>query len=243
MKFYRRKGLTGILVLIVVWVLVGQVSNAIEIRGKRHDRNLWAFQAAIEDRADDDIDHNVRFSLKYRNSKHSAVRFNLELANRDTEIDYDKLLHVDGFAFRFNRPGNDEYTGVNLSVHYLMYPSQRGSFRPYWGMGPRLSIHDVNPGQVYLYDENNPYYWYDDVYFDDVAMIGLGAEAVLGIEWRLGRSISLLAEYDLVVQNEWYFLDLDYYDSHYYRISDDEVLNDGAHFYASRIKLGLAVSF
>ena len=70
----------------------------------------------------------------------------------------------------------------------------------------------------------------------------MGIEAALGTELFFSRNFSILAEWDITLQNEWYFFELDY-DGYRNTIDDIETVNDGLHLDASRIKLGVAFYF
>ena len=92
---------------------------------------------------------------------------------------------------------------------------------------------------MYVYYYNG----YDAVACDQSTKLGLGAEASLGAEWFLSRNFSIIGEWGVILQNEWYVFEFDNYDSYYYGYNDVETVNDGLHLDASRVKLGVSFYF
>ena len=74
-------------------------------------------------------------------------------------------------------------------------------------------------------------------------MIGVGVEASLGFEFFLGPSVSMLAEYGLLLQNRWYVIEYDGFDNHDRHVTKIDTYNDGLNVDASQVRIGLAVHF
>jgi len=255
MQLYKIKRVLVIVASILVMTVFFQSSFAIDITGrerreKRHKKsplNEWSFQIAVDEEVGDDDDDDeyggIRLSMMKYYSKHNAVRFNLGFIDRMHDHSSDLIFNDHGYSISFINGHNFDLSGVNLSVQYMFSPRPRGNMNFFWGIGPRLSIEDVNTDFVLTYYDGFPYSWADDVDIDNNTLIGLGVEASVGMEWFLARNFSLLLEYGFTLQNEWYVLDLDYYDYYGYHHSDFETFDDGLHFDASRIKLGAAFHF
>jgi hypothetical protein len=248
MKILLNNKAIRILLPIMILVFLGQQSYAVQFRSKKKRSKVqsypWGIQIALDEKGDDysdDIDYQgIRFSLKRYTSKHTAARFNLgfyghEIENRRGLYDFgDITIDLDD-GDRF------DFTGVNLSFQYLYYPSPDNKFQFFWGAGPRLSINDTDPQAVCIY-YNRYYDYYEEVYCTSSAKLGLGIEAALGTEWFLSKNFSLLLEWGIILQNEWYFFEFD--DDIYYNSVDNiEAVNDGIHLDASRAKLGVAFYF
>jgi hypothetical protein len=231
----------------MILVLFYQESSAIQYRNKGLKTSSqtypWAFQIALDGQPGDDAGNNgiqgIRFSIKRHTSKFTAYRFNLGfLGHEEYYNDYD-LFYNDNISIKFDNGRKFDFTGVNISAQYLYYPSPDKNIQIFWGAGPRLSINETNPDLVYIYYGD----WYDAVECSSSTRLGLGAEASLGAEWFLGRSFSLLAEWGVILQNEWYLFELDHYGDYYHYVNQVETVNDGLHLDASRLKLGVSFYF
>jgi len=247
MKNLNRSKIIGMLIPVMVLVLLCQESSAVHFRSKKvrsyAQNNPWAFQIALDGQANDDNDNNkyegIRFSLLRHNTENTAVRFNLGLYGHDEYYnDYD-LIGNENFSIKFDNGRKFKFTGVNISAQYLYYPSPNRKLQLFWGAGPRLSVNETDPDVVYVYYYNG----YDAVGCDQSTKLGLGAEASLGAEWFLSRNFSIIGEWGVILQNEWYVFEFDNYDSYYYGYNDVETINDGLHLDASRVKLGVSFYF
>ena len=241
----------GYLLPIMIILFFCQQSQAVQFRSKKkrnkvqsYENYPWGLQIALDGSTNDNYDDNdysgIRFSLKRQTSKHTAARINLGLYGHEVEYGPRGYFESGNITIDFDDNKKFDFTGVNLSLQYLYYPSPDNRFQFFWGAGPRLSANEIAPGMVtiYQYDGYNDYY--DEVYSDNTTKLGLGIEATVGSEWFLSKNFSLLAEWGIVLQNEWYFLEFDNYDYYY---DDIETVNDGLHLDASRIKLGAALYF
>jgi len=250
------KRLPHITAIVLTMLLFYQVSDAIDVTGRgRKDSierrnksiplNEWALQVAIDEKiGDDDDEYNgVRFSLIKYYSRYNAVRFNLGLVERAHDFSTDLIFNSHSQSIFFENSGNFDLDGVNLSIQYMFSPRPRGNVNVFWGIGPRLSLEEVNTDFVLTYYEDYPYSWADDVDINSNTLIGVGIEGSVGMEWFLARNFSLLFEYGFTLQNQWYIIDLDYYSDYGYQESDLESFDDGLHFDASRIKLGASIYF
>lgn len=252
MRYLYDHKLPRILTLTLLMVFAWQAASAIEIRGRGrrpgptyHSSNPWAFQVAIDEKVDDDDEDygGIRFSMMRQYSDYSAIRFNLGISERDDDYSSDELYSSDGFAFYFNRNHSYDLTGVNLSMQYMFIPRSHGNVNFFWGIGPRLSVEEASSDIAIAYYDEYPYDWLSGFRCKSNTLMGLGLEGSVGMEWFLARNFSLLFEYGFTVQNQWYVFDLDYYTYDHYVISDVETFDDGVHFDASKIKLGVSVYF
>ena len=96
---------------------------------------------------------------------------------------------------------------------------------------------------VYYIDDYFPYPWAEFVDCTQNTKLGAGFEASFGLEWFLARNFSLLAEYGLTVQHEWYLFKFDYYDCCGIRTTEVDSFANGWHMDGSRIRLGMALHF
>jgi len=239
-----------LLLPLMMLVFFCQQAQAVSFRSKKKKSNVqsypWGLQIALDGKGDNHSDDNdylgIRFSLKKQTSKHTAVRFNLGFNGH--EVDYSQHEYYESRNIIIAHGDNSrfDFTGVNLSFQYLYYPSPDNKFQFFWGAGPRLSINEADPGMVLVYRDYNYNDYYEEIYYDNSTKLGLGVEAAIGSEWFLSRNFSLLAEWGITLQNEWYFFDLNY-DGYYHTVDDIETVNDGLHLDASRIKLGAAFYF
>ncbi|RKX32420.1 MAG: hypothetical protein DRP46_01190 [Candidatus Zixiibacteriota bacterium] len=256
MKINTVKRVPQILALIIFMLMFHQATYAIEISGRdkrdRRDnrdrqtyRNEWSLQAAVDEKFGDDDDEydGFRLSMMRRNSATSAVRFNLGFTERPNDYDDNKLFLTPDFEIAFNNGRSFDLSGVNMSVQYMHVPRLKKNLNFFWGIGPRLSVRETNPNITVTYFDNYNTVWVDEINGADNAMIGLGVEGSVGMEWFMSRNFSMLFEYGFTLQNKWYLFDLEYYDDYDYRISEIETFDDGLHFDASRFKLGMAVYF
>ena len=246
MRALNKSKLILTLVPAMILILFCQESSALHFRNKKLYKNPWSIQVAFDGTSEDDDEgeyQGIRISLKRHYSKYSAARFSLGFVGHEVHhTDYDRF-QVDGVTFGFEDDSHFDVTGVNLAMHYLFYPTPDRKFQFFWGAGPRLSVNELRPDIVVVY--YNDYFtdWYGDVDYDNSAKLGLGVEALIGAEWFLWKNFSLLAEYGVTVQNEWYLFDVDYYDRFGYAHSETESFNDGLHVDGSRMKLGFAFYF
>jgi len=205
-------------------------------------RTPWSFQVALDEGLDNDDLHGIRLSLQHQLTKFNAFRFNLGLVEKDSDFDDDVLFHGDGYSFSFDRSRRINIDEVNLSFQYMFNPSRSQGINFFWGAGPRFSVSDQNSDMTIFYDTGYPYY-FQDVDIIESTRLGFGLDASVGMEFFLGRNFSLLAEYGLIIENQWYLVDVDYYDDYGYWYSEYDTFNDGIHVDASRIKLGCAFHF
>jgi len=242
-----RNSFAGLLTLVLIISIFSQSAAALSLRRKQIEyRNPWSFQIAIDEKLDEDEadDFNgLRLSVKRNYNKHSALRINLGIVERDIYNEENRLFYTDGMSIRMNRWRPYEFDGASLSVQYMFYPSPNDKVNFFWGIGPVVSAYETDSDIDIIFYNDFPYNWVDAVGCDNFTKVGLGVEGSCGLEWFLGRNISLLAEYGFILQNEWYFFELDYYDYDGYGFEKTKGFDDGVHFDASRIKLGLAVYF
>jgi hypothetical protein len=204
----------------------------------------WAFSMSLDEMINDDNDSysGVQFSLTRFYSGSNALRLNLGIADRNPAFDERRVFHADDAIYTFDNYRNFDVTGVTLSVQGMFYSSPRNEPRLFWGLGPRLGVSDVNPDVLITYYDD-PFYEGDILDYNDAALVTLGLEGSFGFEWFLGRNLSMMAEYGLAVQNEWYVLDVDYYDRIGRIYTETRTFNDGLHLDASHIKLGMSLYF
>ncbi len=239
----------GYLLPIMILLFFCQQAQAVQFRSKKKQNNIqsypWGLQIAFDGKAEENSGDNdyqgIRFSLKRQTSKHTAARINLGFYGHEVDYSQHGLFESGYVSIDLDDNSRFDFTGVNLSFQYLYYPSPDNKFQFFWGAGPRLSVNETDFGimRVYYNDGYNNYY--DEVYSDNTTKLGLGVEAALGSEWFLSKNFSLLAEWGIVLQNEWYFFELD--DGYYHTYDNIETVNDGLHLDASRIKLGAAFYF
>ena len=233
--------------LLIMVVMFSQASLALNIRHRKsgyvEPKYPWSFQIALDESLENDDYHGLRLSLSHQYSKYAAIRFNLGFVGRDVDYSSTSIFYSDWYGFEIDHDRDFDITGVNLGLQLLAYPSPDDNVRFFWGIGPRLSIDEAYPDEVFFYENDFSFDWYEVLDSDDFTKVGLGLEGLVGLEWFLGRNVSLLAEYGLIVQNEWYVIDYEYYDPLGYHRSETESFDDGLHVDASRIKLGLALHF
>ncbi|MCP4704076.1 MAG: hypothetical protein GY865_05660 [candidate division Zixibacteria bacterium] len=246
-----------ILLLIPFMILVffSQQSLAVQFRSKSKKKNNhtyntqknypWGLQIALDGNDDENIenydDFGIRFSLKRQTSKNTAVRFNLGFQGH--EVDYIRRSSIESGRITIDLDDNSrfDFTGANLSFQYLYCPNPDNNFQFFWGAGPRLSINEIDPDVVLVYYNDNYFDYYDEIYSESSTKLGLGIEAAVGTEWFLSKHFSLLAEWGLTLQHEWYFFELD--NDYYNTFNEFETVSDGLHLDATRIKLGAAFYF
>jgi len=239
----------ALLLPIMILIFFCQETQAVHFRSNKKKSNVqrypWALQIAFDGKSDEfsgDNDYQgIRFSLKRQNSKHTAIRFNLGFYGHEVDYSRHGLFELGDITIDLDNGRRFDFTGVNLSFQYLYYPAPENRFQFFWGAGPRISINETDPGLVLVYHNYGYDDYYEEVYCDNSTKLGLGIEAALGTEWFLSRNFSLLAEWGIILQNEWYFFELDYYPYDY--INEIETVNDGLHLDASRVKLGVAFYF
>lgn len=206
----------------------------------------WSFQIALDEQfADDDGEDysGIVFSVNRFYTGSSAVRFSLGFGERTPGFGERKIFHSDGLVYTFDDYDQFDLSSVNFSLQGMFYSSPRPEPRFYLGIGPRVSISDASPLVTVGYFDD---FYYDDfeiLDYDDGTHIALGAESSLGFEVFFGRNVSMLAEWEITFQKEWYILEFDYYDRYGRMISETETFDDGFHVDASRLRLGLSVYF
>jgi len=239
----------GFLLPIMILLFFCQQAQAVNFRSKKRKSNVqsypWGLQIALDGKGEKNSDDNdyqgIRFSLKRQTSKHTAARINLGFYGHKVDYSRHALFESGNITIDLDDNSRFDFTGVNLPFQYLYYPAPDNRFQFFWGAGPRLSINDIDPGMVLVYHSDRYFDYYDEVYCDNTTKLGLGVEAALGSEWFLSKNFSLLAEWGIILQNEWYFFELD---NDYYSTFDNiETVNDGLHLDASRVKLGVAFYF
>ena len=204
----------------------------------------WSLQIFLDERINDDDDDysGIQLSLSHFMSGKSALRFNLGFFNRNSGFDEEKVFRHNDAEYIFEKYDEFDVAGVNLSLQGMFYSSPKKEPRLYWGIGPRLGIRDANPSVLVDYYDDPP----GDLYildYDDGTLVSFGLEGTLGFEWFLGQNMSMVAEYGLAAQKEWYILDFDYYDYRGRRTTETETFDDGFHLDASYIRLGLSMYF
>ena len=239
--------ITRSIILAAVLLLLTQSAFALERRSKyelkteKTPTNRWSFMMGVNANLENDDYYGFDFALKYQEDAHSAIRLNLGIVGRDGYPD-GYYIYPGGYYFNIDDDPDFDVTGANLSVQYLFYPAPLRKFNLYFGIGPRFSVDEAEEDFMLTYYYDYPYD-YADYYADDLTRLALGVETTVGFEWFLGRNLSFLTEFDFVVQNEWYAFDVDYYDRFGRVETDVETFDDGIHFDASRLKIGMAFHF
>jgi hypothetical protein len=227
--------------------------GAVQIKKRGHNQRQpmtnkdfvypWSFQMSLDELIDDNDQSysGVQFSLSHFFNNRQAVRFNMGIADQNPAFDDRKIFRSDGARYVFEDYGNFDVTGVTFSIQGMFYSGPQGKPRLFWGLGPKLGISDANPDVwISYYDDPSIEYLVD---YDDGTLISAGLEGAFGIEWFIGRNFSMVAEYGIALQNEWYILDFEYYDFRGHRYTESEVFDDGIHLDDSHIKLGVSFYF
>lgn len=243
---YNRLLIAGLaLIMFAVFTLPAEArlkrSNSHNDCDEENYSKPWSFQMTFNGDNDDD-ETNIRLSLKRELSKYHGVRFNLDLIENSRDID-DVNFSGDYFDFYVAKPLQDGVDGANLSFQYLVFPSQTKNFKFYWGVGPQLSVGDVEPYIEYYENEFTPYSHIALIDQNSSVRLGAGVLASFGAEWALGRNFSLITEYNLTAEHRWYFFDYDYIDDFGRRFEEVESFNDGFHIDASDFRVGFALNF
>jgi len=232
--------------------VTSSTANAVRIRHRaapapveREIVNTWSFQAGIDELiSDDDNDYSgVQFSVSRFFEGDKAVRFSLGVFDRDMQNAETRVFRSNDLVYIFDDFGGYDVTGVTLSLQGMFYSSPKQGPRMYFGLGPRFSASEANPDVWVTYYDDYNYDYAEPLAYDDGTQIAFGIEGTMGFEWFLGRQLSMFAEYGATVQNEWYLLQADRYNTFGYRVTDTEVFDDGIHLDASHIKLGLSLYF
>jgi hypothetical protein len=226
-------------------------AQAVRIKGKKKFKTTdeivlpWTFQAAIDERIDDSDDeyHGLRFSLSHFFSGSNALRFSMRVGESDQTFDDVKTFHSDGRLYTFENYRDFDVSSVTFSLQSMFYTSPKRESRLYWGLGPRLGISETNPNVLVSYHGDFYPDWAEWAEYDNGTLVSFGLEGSIGFEWFLGSNISMLAEYGIAVQKEWYIFEFDYYDYYGHHVNEVESFDDGIHVDASHIQLGVAVYF
>lgn len=233
---------------LLMFVLIAQPAEAKLRRSKGSDdcnnsdfSKPWSFQMTFNGDNDDD-ETNIRLSLKRELSKFHGVRFNLDLIENSHDLD-NQILLGDNFDFYIFKPLNDGIDGANLSFQYLVFPSHTKNFKFYWGVGPQLTVGDLEPHLEFFENDYTQYYHIAYVDQNSSVRLGVGALASFGAEWSLGSNFSLITEYNLSAENRWYFFDYEYIDDNGRRFEEVESFDDGFHIDASDFRVGFAFNF
>lgn len=238
-----RRSITPSLITALLIIALASSSQAITVR--RHSTirtaGYWSLQMALDGDLSNDGFNGARFSLTHQTSQFNALRVNLGLVHRDQLDANNGLLEPDHYSYAFNDPETFDINGVNLSIQQMFLSPTNGNTRFFWGIGPLLSVSDVG-GDVLVY-EQDPYYGTSVITANSSTLVGAGVEASLGFEFFLGPSVSMLAEYGLLLQNRWYIIEYDSYDSYNRRVTKIDTWNDGFNVDASQVRIGLAVHF
>ena len=241
----------AILFMLIVFVLGGLLFPAdAEARIRRVPKgevqehfNSWSIQLYMDRDFDNEGFRGGMLSLTKQVSRDGAMRLNIGFFEDDNHDLYeDRVFFHDGYSFVFQDMGFFDISGGSISLQYLHYPKFDDRLRFYLGAGPRVSYRETDPDLGIIYYDL-PYNWVDEVRVVESGQLGLGLEGSVGMEVFLNRSLSVLAEYALTLENRWYFLDLEYYDYYGYYVNEFEAFEDGLHLDGSNIRLGVAVYF
>lgn len=243
MNFINQHRLVSFMILILILAVFTQSAMAISIRSKRYKPHPWSVQVMLDAEVDNDELNGIRFALSRNYSRYSSMRVSLGFLGREIDNHGNRWFCSNDFYCEFDDEADFDFKGADLAIQYLSHPAPNGRFDFYWGIGPRLSVQEADPDATYFLYSDYPYSWYEEVDPNDVTKVGFGLEAVLGLEWFLGRSFSLLAEYGIAAQNEWYVFEREYYDCCGNHSTELESYDNGGHFDTARMRLGLAFHF
>lgn len=239
-------------VVMALTMLANSTANAVRIRHRapapvpveREMVSRWAFGGAIDELISEDEDYSgFQFTLSHFYAPDRAVRLGLGVFDRGPQFTETRIFRSNDLVYIFDDFGGYDVTGVTLSLQGMFYSSPQRGPRLYFGLGPRFSASDANPDVWVTYFDDYNYDFAEPVAYDDGTQIAFGLEGTLGFEWFLGRSLSMFAEYGATVQNEWYLLQVDRYNSFGRVVTETEAFDDGIHLDASHIKLGLSLYF
>lgn len=213
---------------------------------KTYTRNPWSFQFAIDGRADrpgEDQFSGARLSLAYDIDRYTAVRVSIGGFTKGNGFDNGRWIDSDRFLFTPFNSRTFDVDGGYISMQYLFYPSRNRKLDFFFGIGPRLSAEEGDPGTLAIRRNSGLFQTVELIDTDRAILFGAGVETTAGLEWYIGRKLSLIGEYGFVVQNQWYQVDVDYIDNFGHTWTEQETFSDGLHFDRSHVKLGLALHF
>ena len=120
-------------------------------------------------------------SIKRHHSSRTAFRLGVGFGLEYTEEDL--VQQSTGADTTFTSQESDEdFDGrLDVTLEYLNYPNAGSKVSAYWGAGPLVRL---------IYDNKEH-------------ALGLGAVAVMGVEWFPARAVSLHAEYGLIAAYMW----------------------------------------
>jgi opacity protein-like surface antigen len=210
----------------------------------------WAFQFQIADNFTLGAFQGTIISAKRHYSENSAIRLGTSLSFTTSDDDgTGTSLQADTIFDMSTRNGSGNGQSVQVMAQYLYYPNPLGLVNIFFGAGPQIQFSrshtDVN--QVRSVSGN---FMATDNATRDTKSWAIGANALAGVEWFVTRSLSVHAEYGLLVQ---YVSAKETSSSEsriespsnppFLRSSSGELSRKGWQFSGTSVKFGLSVYF
>ncbi len=240
---YGKSGLTAVAFLLAI--MIASPASAIQIHKRGYSPSVepaWTIQAAVDEVIDDNGQYNgFRLTFGRQTSGNEAFRLNIDLAEKGPDFYENRLITTPDYGFTMRSVRGFDISSIGLSAEYLFYSTPEKRPRLYFGLGPMVSFEET--GNEYLVHYDNYYDYVQSIDMEDSFLLGVGLSGAVGMEFFLGRNLSMLVEYGVSVQQKWFFFEADYYDQYGYHHTEVDSYNDGLDFGDSHIRLGFAAYF
>ncbi len=248
MKTYRTGNFKSIpmILLVLIPVLSFRLSAQTE-KNNSLKEGAWALQFQVDNNFTLKSFQGAVISGKYHISASKAIRVgisgNYSLDDQNSNV---STVPPDTITFQEGNTRTNKNFGFSITMQFMSYINPEKEVLLFWGVGPVIQYGKSNNE---LRDERNSYYYQPikEIRVTDSHTWGLGASAVLGVEWFATKSFSLHAEYGIVLLYSW-----SEYTGTYVFFSPASVIknkssnggnNKSWSFNASYVKLGLSVYF
>ena len=238
-----------LLIALVVALSALMVAPSVQaIRREKYTRNWhanqWSLGLMFDTRADDAEYDATTLSIRKRYSRHHAWRLNLTGVQRTLESGQNRVFHGSDYTWGFIPNRDIDLDGGEISFQQMVFSSPgRHGVDFYWAIGPRFAALNADNDVFLSFYDDPPLGGADYVECEQVTRMGLGLQGALGLEWYLGKHVSLLGEMGINVEKRWYVFRLDYYNDDGCCWSDTDVFSDDVVVESPWVNLGFAVRF
>jgi len=246
MERFGNKGLSIVLAVVLSAILAAPSVQAIKRHKYRRDyrTNQWSLGLLFDSHPDDGQYDATTLSLRRQYSRHHAWRLNLTGVQRTLESGQNRVFHGSQYTWGFVPNHDIGLDGGEISFQQMVFPSaDRDGVDFYWAIGPRFAALDADNDVFLTFYDDPALGGADYVKCDQVTRMGLGLQGALGLEWFMGRHVSLLGELGINVEKRWYVFRIEYYNDHGGNWSDTDVFGDDVVVESPWVNLGFAVHF
>jgi hypothetical protein len=208
--FAKIRGSIGLFIGILLIPVFAQIAAAQETnqtaqkKSEDFQRKKWSLQFKIGDNFTLSSFQGALISCQRQVSDRSAIRLGVGINLSDDHRDYDRNEFDTNSYNRDSEENIDSDSKyINTSLLYTRYAHPESNLTAFYGFGPNLEFEWYNAEDEHIGYDVSGNVTSKSKQKIDIDNIDIGIIGALGFEWFLSKSISLTAEYGLLLKYYW----------------------------------------